>query len=129
MSSTLSDAVALEKSIWRFFGASPNSLACPPGTKQRESRLGSVSWYTARTCYSLDWKPNCCDLCPGLDSHAALAVMRYLNTLTDMGHTIVSSIHQPRQEIFGSFDKVFTSIRLKRHRTNYPTLMRCLKSD
>lgn len=32
--------------------------------------------------------------------------MKYLNALTNRGHTIVSSIHQPRQEIFVSFDKV-----------------------
>lgn len=42
----------------------------------------------------------------GLDSHAALAVMKYLNSLSHLGHTIVSTIHQPRQEIFKSFDKL-----------------------
>lgn len=41
-----------------------------------------------------------------MDSHAALAVMKYLNSLTQLGHTIVSTIHQPRQEIFASFDKI-----------------------
>ena len=93
-----------------FIGASPDGLAWPPRTKQRNGWLGSDSWCTARTRHDIDWKPMCCNLRPGLDSHAALAVMRYLNTLTDMGHTIVSSIHQPRQEIFGSFDKVITLI-------------------
>ncbi len=33
----------------------------------------------------------------GLDSHAALAVMKHLISLTDMGLTVVASIHQPRQ--------------------------------
>lgn len=41
-----------------------------------------------------------------MDSFAALAVMKYLNALTDHGHTVISSIHQPRQEIFSTFDKV-----------------------
>ena len=42
----------------------------------------------------------------GLDAHSALAVMSYLHTLAGEGHTIVSTIHQPRQEIFASFDKL-----------------------
>ena len=42
----------------------------------------------------------------GLDSHAALAVMKYLHSLTHIGHTIVTTIHQPRPEIFKSFDKL-----------------------
>lgn len=42
----------------------------------------------------------------GLDSHAALAVMKHLISLTDLGLTIVASIHQPRQEIFEAFDHV-----------------------
>lgn len=42
----------------------------------------------------------------GLDAHSALAVMSYLRTLSGEGHTIVSTIHQPRQEIFASFDKL-----------------------
>jgi ABC-type multidrug transport system ATPase subunit len=41
-----------------------------------------------------------------LDAHAALAVMKYLQTLAYQGHTIISTIHQPRQEIFEAFDKV-----------------------
>lgn len=32
--------------------------------------------------------------------------MRHLISLTDMGLTIVASIHQPRQEIFDSFNQV-----------------------
>ncbi len=42
----------------------------------------------------------------GLDSHAALAVMKHLIGLTDMGLTVVASIHQPRQAIFDSFEQV-----------------------
>ena len=32
--------------------------------------------------------------------------MSYLHTLSEEGHTVVSTIHQPRQEIFSSFDKL-----------------------
>ena len=42
----------------------------------------------------------------GLDSTAALAVIEHLIALTNAGHTIACSIHQPRQEIFAAFDKV-----------------------
>ena len=42
----------------------------------------------------------------GLDSHAALAMVKHLVALTRLGHTIACSIHQPRQEIFNAFDSV-----------------------
>ena len=42
----------------------------------------------------------------GLDSHSALAVVKHLIKLTNAGHSIACSIHQPRQEIFASFDKI-----------------------
>ncbi|KAK9790764.1 hypothetical protein WJX73_010230 [Symbiochloris irregularis] len=42
----------------------------------------------------------------GLDSHAALSMVRHIVSLTRLGHTIACSIHQPRQEIFNAFDKV-----------------------
>ena len=42
----------------------------------------------------------------GLDSHAALAVVKHLIALTNSGHSVACSIHQPRQEIFASFDKI-----------------------
>ena len=32
--------------------------------------------------------------------------MQYLSQLASMGHTIVASIHQPRENIFNSFKKV-----------------------
>jgi hypothetical protein len=41
--------------------------------------------------------PQSVSRCAGLDSHAALAVMKHLISLTDLGLTIVASIHQPRQ--------------------------------
>lgn len=44
--------------------------------------------------------------CAGLDSHAALSVIKYLISLTSLGHTVACSIHQPRQEIFNAFHKV-----------------------
>lgn len=47
----------------------------------------------------------CCDIA-GLDSHAALAVVKHLIALTNSGHSVACSIHQPRQEIFASFDKI-----------------------
>ena len=45
-------------------------------------------------------------LITGLDSHAALAVMKHLIGLTNLGLTVVASIHQPRQAIFDSFEQV-----------------------
>lgn len=46
--------------------------------------------------------------CPtGLDSFAALTVMRYLGSMAvDAGHVIIASIHQPRSAIWAMFDSV-----------------------
>ena len=40
----------------------------------------------------------------GLDSSAALEVCRTLRSIADLGLTVVAVIHQPREEIFRSFD-------------------------
>ena len=40
----------------------------------------------------------------GLDSAAALEVCRTLRAIADLGLTVVAVIHQPRLEIFDSFD-------------------------
>lgn len=40
----------------------------------------------------------------GLDSTAALKVAHILKQVASLGLTIVAVIHQPRQEIFDSFD-------------------------
>ena len=45
-------------------------------------------------------------LVAGLDSHAALAMVRHLIGLTRLGHTVACSIHQPRQDIFNAFDAI-----------------------
>jgi ABC-type multidrug transport system ATPase subunit len=42
----------------------------------------------------------------GLDSHATLEIVKLLNNLKDYGYTIVSTIHQPRQEVFDYFTHV-----------------------
>eukprot|EP00884_Botryococcus_braunii_P017815 jgi/Botrbrau1/4717/Bobra.0218s0033.2 len=42
----------------------------------------------------------------GLDSFAALNVMDHLSQLAGMGHTIIASIHQPREGIWNMFHKV-----------------------
>lgn len=45
-------------------------------------------------------------LIAGLDSSAALAVMKHLIGLTKWGLTIAASIHQPSQDIFETFDRI-----------------------
>lgn len=42
----------------------------------------------------------------GLDSSSSLSVMGHLRGMALAGHTIVTAIHQPRQEIWNMFDKV-----------------------
>lgn len=43
---------------------------------------------------------------PGLDSTAALELMRYMSCLAAMKRTIICSIHQPRQSIWELFHKL-----------------------
>lgn len=42
----------------------------------------------------------------GLDSQSALEIMQVLANLAEAGYTILVSIHQPRQEVFGLFHQV-----------------------
>lgn len=42
----------------------------------------------------------------GLDSFAALKVMKHMRALADEGHTVIVTIHQPRAAIWQLFDKV-----------------------
>ena len=52
-----------------------------------------------------DWSaPRLSEPTSGLDSAAALEVCRTLRAIADLGLTVVAVIHQPRLEIFNSFD-------------------------
>ena len=42
----------------------------------------------------------------GLDSYAALSVMEHMSALAKLGHTIITTIHQPRPAIWDKFHKV-----------------------
>ncbi|KAF2225379.1 hypothetical protein BDZ85DRAFT_272233 [Elsinoe ampelina] len=42
----------------------------------------------------------------GLDATSAMSIMRLLKTISDIGVTTVAIVHQPREEIFDSFDSV-----------------------
>ena len=42
----------------------------------------------------------------GLDSYAALEIIKLLRQLADEGCTVMSVVHQPSSEIFAAFDKV-----------------------
>jgi ABC-type multidrug transport system ATPase subunit len=42
----------------------------------------------------------------GLDSYNSLAVIRLLRKLTEMGKTVITTIHQPRSTIFELFDQL-----------------------
>ncbi|KAG8631658.1 hypothetical protein KVT40_000798 [Elsinoe batatas] len=42
----------------------------------------------------------------GLDATSAVSIMRLLKTISDIGVTTVAIVHQPREEIFDSFDSV-----------------------
>ena len=42
----------------------------------------------------------------GLDSFQALKVMQLLKDLTRLGHTVITSIHQPRASVYAMFDEV-----------------------
>lgn len=56
----------------------------------------------------------------GLDSFAALNVMDHLSQLAAMGHTIIASIHQPREGIWNMFHKVRSpTLRLRQGSTLY----------
>jgi ABC-type multidrug transport system ATPase subunit len=48
--------------------------------------------------------PHCSEPTSGLDSSAALEVCNTLRAIADLGLTVVAVIHQPRLEIFDSFD-------------------------
>lgn len=47
----------------------------------------------------------------GLDATMALNVLRGLKKLTQQGHTVICTIHQPRFEIFSMFDKLLLLAR------------------
>jgi len=42
----------------------------------------------------------------GLDSASSFSVLKFLRQLAAVGHTIITTIHQPSSELFASFDKL-----------------------
>lgn len=51
--------------------------------------------------------PSFCDLIlTGLDSASSLEILKSLQALAETGRAIVITIHQPRSEIFHTFDKM-----------------------
>lgn len=50
--------------------------------------------------------PNNYNAPPGLDSFAALVVVRHLRRMAAAGAAVVASIHQPRAAIWAVFDRV-----------------------
>ncbi|KAF2733123.1 ATP-binding cassette sub-family G member 2 [Polyplosphaeria fusca] len=47
----------------------------------------------------------------GLDATSALSIIKLLNSLSSLGVTVICIIHQPRQEIFHSLDRVLLLAR------------------
>ena len=50
----------------------------------------------------------------GLDSYAALSVMEHMSALAKLGHTIITTIHQPRAAIWAKFHRVCACCHLSR---------------
>ena len=46
------------------------------------------------------------EITSGLDSYAALSVMKVLKKMTERGVTVITTIHQPSSQIFQMFDKL-----------------------
>ena len=47
----------------------------------------------------------------GLDSASSLEILKSLQMLAETGRAVVVTIHQPRSEIFHSFDKILLLCR------------------
>ena len=84
--------------------AAPAALFLDEPTRYVVASLGATLPATQVYCMPLLDILNDSNCRSGLDATAALEVCRALRAIADLGLTVVAVLHQPREEIFASFD-------------------------